>query len=160
MDTRTSEETWQFRPLLVSDADSVSIIDLALFDNGFGTRQVVAELTAGSGYGVWIRGQLAGYCLTRHDHELVEITRLAVLPEFQGQGVGGALLEMAQNDAGRSTFTLHARKSNLRAVNLYLYRGFEIVGEDEDSWVMQRPSSIPPSPEDVPTVPNLMLPVK
>lgn len=137
-----------------SDASDVSIIDLALFPYGFSERQLIAELRAGSGHSVWIENKLAGYILMRRKDQILEVTRLAVLPEFQHQGVGSALLELAAPGSkdGVEYLTLHVDKGNVIAIRTYLRVGFHIVGEDgPNSWVMQKSlvdgteSSIPPS---------------
>lgn len=112
-----------------------------MFPNGMDARQVEVELRVGHGFGVWIQGELAGYILCRDSEDLLEVTRIAVLPSYQRRGVGQALLEMMLRDIDPPTngyLTLHVQKGNRSAIHLYLRNGLHIVGEDGNSWVMQR----------------------
>jgi len=59
----------------------------------------------------------------RHAH----LTRLAVAPEFQGQGIGGQLLHRAISDAlnlGADWMTLNTQETNRRSLALYHRFGF------------------------------------
>ena len=138
-DIHSSLETWRFGTLDSSDAESVSAIDCALFSNGFEAKQVRVEIESGLGRAVWIQQQLAGYLLARRDGDLLEVTRLAVVPSFQRAGVAQALLDMLIRDENDAQYlTLHVLKENAGALRLYLKNGLHIVGEDGLSWVMQK----------------------
>ncbi|HEK9955783.1 TPA: ribosomal protein S18-alanine N-acetyltransferase [Streptococcus equi subsp. zooepidemicus] len=57
----------------------------------------------------------------------MEITNLAVLPSYQGQGIASWL--MGQLDGFEGVIFLEVRASNHRAQQLYLKHGFEVVGQ-------------------------------
>lgn len=110
-----------------------------MFSNGFEVKQVRVEIESGLGRAVWIQQQLAGYLLARRDGDLLEVTRLAVVPSFQRAGVAQALLDMLIRDENDAQYlTLHVLKENAGALRLYLKNGLHIVGEDGLSWVMQK----------------------
>lgn len=56
---------------------------------------------------------------------------IALLPECQGEGLGGRLVEWLKREAGRAgeTLTLKARREG-RALAFYLRHGFTVVGRD------------------------------
>lgn len=61
-----------------------------------------------------------------------EIGNVAVLPEYRGQGIAGALLETAlgygKRQQGMSLFTLEVRAGNTAAIHLYESAGFRTEG--------------------------------
>ncbi len=66
------------------------------------------------------------------------INTLAVLPEFQGQGIGSRLLLRAEERAageGLSRCALSVEVENLRAKRLYERAGFRIVRTFEHPWL-------------------------
>ncbi len=119
-------------------------MDHALFpDNNFNEYTMACELEVGRG---WVESgpdkALRGYLLSRTENDLTDIIRVGVLPAYQGQGVGSALLTHCLEQVGDAMLTVW--KSNTRAVRLYQRFGFEICGElegDPPSWVMFRTSS-------------------
>lgn len=117
-------------------AEELSDHDMSLFDNGFGPSQMRAEIDAGSCLITSIDMELAGYALTRQQGELVDITRLAILPNFRKQGCGRRLLRelLRLHDAPR--YMLNVRKDNDVALELYMAEGFKIKGTVGDSWLM------------------------
>ncbi len=78
-----------------------------------------------------------GYLLSRWTDAVVDITRIGVVPEAQGNGVGSRLLDAVVLAADRPVM-LSVRKKNKRARRLYQSRAFEIIGQIQDSWVMLR----------------------
>jgi len=58
------------------------------------------------------------------------VPHLAVLPEFQGRGLGKILLAHAESKAkhaGFATIALTVELDNKRAISLYANQGFQIV---------------------------------
>ena len=94
-----------------------------------------------------------GYMATQTDPTaaVLYLHKLYVLPQFQGKGLGGRLLEhafQAATQAGCRTVRLHVNKGNLRAIACYHRHGFlkeaSVVndiggGYFMDDYVMVRP---------------------
>ncbi len=95
-------------------------------------------------------GPVIGYLVMWRYEKEAQIANIAVAPEWQGKGVGTALLETAIATArrlGMETLSLEVRVSNRRAYTWYLRRGFRVVrrlpgyyrvapGRWEDGWQM------------------------
>lgn len=95
-------------------------------------------------------GPVIGYLVMWQYDKEIQIANIAVAPEWQGKGVGTALLEKAIATArrlGMETLSLEVRVSNRRAYTWYLRRGFRVVrrlpgyyrvapGRWEDGWQM------------------------
>lgn len=63
-----------------------------------------------------------------------ELLALAVIPEYQGRGVGGALLrhvEKLASQAGLSRIRLHTALDNIPARNLFQKAGYRKVGSEK-----------------------------
>jgi len=59
------------------------------------------------------------------------IEHIAVMPGFQGMGIGTRLLEFGEEFARSNEFerlTLHVASSNERAIRLYMKMGFRTMG--------------------------------
>lgn len=81
--------------------------------------------------------KIAGFVMTEFNsstmRNAVHVAQLAVAPEFQGNGIGRALLEQVEETALKNEFdtvTLQVRKGNAKAIGLYESLGFGIMGED------------------------------
>lgn len=118
------------------DVPAIGEVERKLFPQSFSERQLLAELREGHGLIVHNNGCVVGYCLLRGDHNLVEITRLAVTEPFRRAGLGTALLEAAKQYAGDRTLFLQVEKSNAGALKLYRRSGFDITGECGNTWAM------------------------
>jgi ribosomal protein S18 acetylase RimI-like enzyme len=125
------------RPVVIpDDLPALLRLEEALFgDNNMGEALLKKEIELGL---AWVIGTPAyAYALVRPDGPLVDLTRLGVLPAWQGYGLGSALLERVLA-LGKETM-LTVRKDNLRALKLYLAYAFQIVGHHpSDAWVLRR----------------------
>jgi GNAT superfamily N-acetyltransferase len=63
-------------------------------------------------------------------HDCFEFVELAVLPAFQGRGVGGALHDAILEDLAFRTTCLTTYREQETAVRLYLKRGWEVLADD------------------------------
>ena len=73
----------------------------------------------------FVGDSMAGTALARHGHDGLHILRLYVLPRFQGQGVGQALLDwLALRQPPESGIRLEVAAGNERALRFYLRAGF------------------------------------
>lgn len=105
-------------------------------DNCMGPILLETELLHGEGWIISVDDVDAGYLMARHDHDLLDITRVGVHPMYQRQGLGRKLLEHVTCSAYKAL--LFVNKSNTGALNLYEQLGFKIVGESaRGSWVMR-----------------------
>ena len=82
--------------------------------------------------------KIAGFVMTEFNsstmRNAVHVAQLAVAPEFQGYGIGRALLEQVEETALKNEFdtvTLQVRKGNAKAIDLYESLGFGVMGEDK-----------------------------
>lgn len=93
-------------------------------------------------------GELAAYLFACWQVDELHILKVATHPRYQGMGLATALLTAAQEEAERRRgigLTLEVRVSNQRAINLYRYLGYRIIGRrpryyqnGEDALVMYR----------------------
>lgn len=75
---------------------------------------------------------LSGYIATRINADELHVNNIGVWPESRRQGVGGALLGAALEEAARRgavEAVLEVRASNLPARRMYERFGFSVVGE-------------------------------
>lgn len=85
-------------------------------------------------FSIHIDSQVAGVCALKQDakgdHEL---TKMAVAPNFQGQGIGKILMQAvedyAQNEIGLSKIYLLSNTKNAAAIRLYKREGWTIFHE-------------------------------
>lgn len=113
-------------------AESIAEIEIQLFPNGVNEFSIRNEIATGYG---WVIGQpICGYVLVQEQDGLYDITRVAVVPEMQGRGLGKRLLAKALSLPG--PWLLTVRKSNLRAIKLYKEQGFIVEGALKSSWLM------------------------
>jgi GNAT superfamily N-acetyltransferase len=82
---------------------------------------------------------------TFHARPLLNVHDLAVLPRFQGRGIGRSLLAAAEERAracGCCKLTLEVREDNHRARKLYFERGFrdfELAGKTYPTLFLAKP---------------------
>jgi ribosomal protein S18 acetylase RimI-like enzyme len=87
-----------------------------------------------SGYIVRVEGEPAGLMRTEHDAEKqrLYVSSLYVRPRFQNQGIGGRLLDRAEEEArerGATSLWLGVMVRNTRALEWYRRAGFSFVEE-------------------------------
>ena len=82
-------------------------------------------------------GQLVAYQISTAGSHSGHIARLAVLPGWQGRGVGRALLSgvvVHFDSAGAPMITVNTQHDNSASLKLYESFGFEITGEHFPVW--------------------------
>ena len=84
-----------------------------------------------------------GYCAIRRTESAVILCEIAILPERQGQGIGGQILQslISEGDEQGLPVKLNVMKSNLRGRQFYERHGFRQVGEIATHFLMERPWS-------------------
>lgn len=123
------------RPARAEDLPRVLEVEQAAFSSPWSGAAFETVLTR-EGEGVYFRvgvldGTVAGHGILWTVHDEAELANLAVEPGFRRRGVAQRLLDHLLEEAGsagvRRVF-LEVRMSNEGAQNLYLGRGFELVG--------------------------------
>ena len=122
-----------FTPLYPAHLDDLAILDAATFDPlwHFGRRDLFELLMRGRIEVAWWEGQMAGYsAVCANSQSEGQLARLAVRPNFQGRGIGRALLSDAiRYAAGEfSVFVLNTQINNRRSQTLYRGLGFRPIG--------------------------------
>ena len=75
--------------------------------------------------------RVAGYIIYWQIRDEVQITNVALHPDFRGRGIGEAVLKAILNEVlgrGAKFVTLEVRASNMPAVSLYKKLGFKVLG--------------------------------
>jgi ribosomal-protein-alanine N-acetyltransferase len=91
--------------------------------------------------------RMAGYIIYWQIRDEVQITNIALHPDFRGRGIGATVLTVILKEVrgkGATFVTLEVRSSNTPAVSLYRKLGFKVLGTRkgyygnpvEDAYVM------------------------
>jgi len=95
-------------------------------------------------YPTWVveqGGEIAGGLIMMFENNRASIANIAVDPNFQGQGIGGALMKFAESKAREKQFsTLQLATHVLLKENISLYRhlGWVETGRDGSKVFMQK----------------------
>ncbi len=128
-------ETWQLRALQPGDLPQVAALDAAAFQPLW--QNPLPDLQKAYQRAVWAavaeqEGDIIGYLIAIRSLMGVHISRLAVAPQAQGQGVGQALCTDLLRSAwkrGWRQITVNTQESNTASLRLYHRLGFH---EDEE----------------------------
>jgi ribosomal-protein-alanine N-acetyltransferase len=131
----------------MADLDSVMAIDHAAFEEvwWYGETALFRALRGALRFCVAERrGQLIGYAFAHASGSQAHITRLAVHPSHQRQGIGALMLADLIEQAraqGTESITLNTQTYNENSLQLYRRFGFEPVGQAATAWVrsIERP---------------------
>lgn len=85
-------------------------------------------------------GKMLGRLYIDRGPDLWRLIDISLMPEFTGEGIGGALFDMmlAEADAAGVPFQLHCSITN-RAITLYERKGFATLElDDSGNWLMER----------------------
>ncbi|HWY74694.1 MAG TPA: GNAT family N-acetyltransferase [Verrucomicrobiae bacterium] len=94
-------------------------------------RQGYAEMFPNGAFSIiLLDGRPIGRQVVHHNDERICVADVALLPAYQCQGIGRALMESVLRDAAAAKLPvrLHVVREN-RALNLYRRLGFEPIGE-------------------------------
>lgn len=122
-----------FTPLYPAQIDELAILDAATFDPlwHFGRRDLFELLIRGRMQVAWWAGRMVGYsAVCANSASEGQLARLAVHPDYQGHGVGRALLsDSIRYAAGEFTvLVLNTQVNNERSQALYRGFGFRPIG--------------------------------
>ena len=122
-----------FTPLYPAQLDDLALVDAATFDPlwHFGRRDLFELLMRGRIQVAWWEGEMVGYsAVCANSPSEGQLARLAVHPNYQGRGIGRALLSDAiRYAAGEfSVLVLNTQTNNNRSQSLYRGLGFRPIG--------------------------------
>jgi ribosomal-protein-alanine N-acetyltransferase len=124
------------RPAIQADFDSILNIDYAAFEPLWHhTLDMLSHVSQETAYFAVaeLTGQVVGYVYSnltgRHGH----ISRIAVDPAYQGQGIGVRLLSetiLFFKQKRAFGITLNTQQDNVRSRHLYEWFGFKLLGDE------------------------------
>lgn len=121
-----------FRPATTEDLDAMGRIEQACFADPWTDDMLSSELQMPDSHYVMMeeQGAVVGYYAYMHVLDEVHILNVAILPDYQGRGLGRLMMEhlLAHIPADTVGVTLEVRVSNTRARRLYESVGFHCVG--------------------------------
>jgi len=124
------------RPMVLDDIPAVEKIDMAAFGGVWQNSQACLEIAFRQSALATIAdldGALVGYQISTVTQMGGHLARLAVLPGYQGRGIGYALvydtLTQFERRGGRSV-TVNTQNINTISLNLYQKAGFRLTGEE------------------------------
>jgi ribosomal protein S18 acetylase RimI-like enzyme len=122
-----------FTGLYPDQLDELAILDATTFDPlwHFGRRDLFELLMRGRMQVAWWGGQMVGYsAVCANSQSEGQLARLAVHPNFQGRGIGRALLGDAIRYAAGEflVLVLNTQINNSRSQSLYRGLGFRPIG--------------------------------
>lgn len=120
------------KSLSSEDAGTLAAIEVKAQSSPWTASQCLESLQSGAtGLGVWQDDQYCGFLLHRIILDESELLTLSVLPDYQGQGLGTALMcnyLTGLSASGVQKAFLEVRASNLVAQQLYEKHGFSQTG--------------------------------
>jgi len=123
------------RPMVSSDIAGVAEIDQACFERLWQqSEDAIRRAYAQTSYAsvMELRSEIIGYQMTTTTAANAHLARLAVLPQYQGTGVGTTLvMDMIQRvkQALMREITVNTQQDNPNSIRLYQKLGFELTGE-------------------------------
>ena len=138
-----TKSEWSLRPATPDDRDFLfelnrlsmgSYIDATWgWDEAEQVEYFNAHFDASTRSIIVIEGQAAGELAVDERPNEIYVARIALLPEFQGKGIGTSVVRSILDGAAATErcVTLDVLQANPRAVALYEPLGFARTGEDE-----------------------------
>ncbi len=121
-------------PSTIEDLEDLSGLRQKIFGDSLEDARLIMKKSLESDsrqqYLLRYMDQPIGLCAAGFEEEGVSIYGLGILPEFQGQGFGRELLQLAVRDLtgkGHPNLTIEVNSSNSRALELYKESGFKIA---------------------------------
>ena len=109
-------------------------------------RQMLREIPASRcTYVAIMHDKTVGVCGGFQNDEFAQLKYVYVLPEFQGMGIGGSLLETFKNWSGTKMIIVNVAVYNEKAIGFYKNHGFVDTGKrfTEERYVFGDGKSIP-----------------
>lgn len=124
------------RPMRLEDLEMVEKVDQAAFLVIWQTSRLTLEAAFSQSAVASVAetdGQIIGYQISTPTTRGGHLARLATLPQFQGKGIGYALVRDALIrfiQRGAQTITVNTQKNNLASLAIYRKAGFIATGEE------------------------------
>lgn len=120
----------ELRSWTEKDLQKLALLERACFAEPWTTEMLKEEFSKEHAFGLVAEagGEVLGYTCGSALFEDAELLRIAVLPDYRGQGIGGELAEALFDRArelGAKRVFLEVRASNEIALRLYRSRGFK-----------------------------------
>jgi ribosomal-protein-alanine N-acetyltransferase len=125
----------QIRPMQEADLSAVTLVDHAGFDRLWRNSRATLRLglaQAGFATVAQIDDEIVGYQISTRNSYGAHLARLAVLPRYQGNGIGYALVQDLLNKSrsvGLYRLTVNTQNDNQTSLALYQKIGFVLTGE-------------------------------
>ncbi len=138
------ESTFRIRPMTPKDLPAVAQVDYLAFSSPWqisekglraGFEQAASAMVAESDEGI------IGYQISTAMNDSGHLARLAVLPSYQNQGVGTALVSALQAYCvrkGLRVLTVNTQRDNLASLHLYTKMDFHATGERYPLFLYER----------------------
>jgi ribosomal-protein-alanine N-acetyltransferase len=124
----------RLRDMTASDVDTITALERGLFPVDYWPRQMFIDELAQPETRRYLvaetAGRIVGYAGLFCVQPIADVQTIAVLPEYEGRGIGTALLTELLTEArrrGANDVLLEVRADNPRAQQLYLRFGFEQI---------------------------------
>lgn len=118
------------RPATAGDVPALAVMERDLFGVDAWSEDAVREEVLGDGRHALVaveEGAVAGYAITLRSDDLVDLQRIAVLPDHRRRGMAGGLLEEAlavAREEGANRCLLEVSAANTGALAFYAGAGF------------------------------------
>lgn len=127
-----------FDQLIIRKADykdlySIVLIEKEIFkEDQWSLKMIEEELNNSYDRCAWVislNKKILGYYMVRYSNDEISIMNIAVIPSFQGKGIGRLMMDhLVSHFPVYSSIFLEVKKSNFPAINLYLSMGFKQIG--------------------------------
>jgi ribosomal-protein-alanine N-acetyltransferase len=142
-------DAFNIRPMNFDDLDAVEAIDAAAFgsvwQNSRGSLEIAFRQAAVATV-VEEEGVLIAYQISTATPMGGHLARLAVKPEYQGKGIGSALVRDMLSQfyrRGAQTVSVNTQKDNQASISLYQKAGFKLTGEEYPLYQISLPNQSP-----------------
>ena len=138
---------WQLRPAEERDREFLYqvkkqsnfgyISDLWGWDEDFQRREFARDFQQIREFSViTVDGADAGFLQLQSGSDFLNVAEIHLLPPFQGQGIGSAVLRDVQADAEGLPVLIGCSRANTRAYHLYQRLGFAPLTENDTHFIL------------------------
>jgi GNAT superfamily N-acetyltransferase len=140
-----------YAPVTDSDFDALADLRIAAmreslervgrFDPERARQRLRASFVPASTTGILLEGQRVGFYVLRSEDGALKLDHLYILPEYQGRGLGSAVMQRIAADAdGRGLAVRLGALRDSESNPFYQRHGYAKTGEDEWDIYYERPA--------------------